>query len=61
MYNEHMFEFFKKLITRKKKEDINITVTVNGENVSDLSNERLSELFKELSNQFKPGRTNSKN
>lgn len=50
-----MFNFFKNLFKKKKKDEYVITVTVNGEDVSDIDNEKLSELFKKLSNQLKPG------
>ena len=45
------------LFTKKKKDDIAITVSVDGESVSDLNNEKLSELFKELSEKIKKERS----
>jgi hypothetical protein len=56
-----MINFLKNLFKKKSKDEFTITVTVNGENVSDLDNETLSEMFKELSNKFKPGKNNLEN
>lgn len=57
MYKNVMLKFLKSLIPKKKREDINITVSINGEKVSDLNAEELSELFKELISQIKKERS----
>lgn len=61
LYKRSMINFLKNLFKKKSKDEFTITVTVNGENVSDLDNETLSEMFKELSNKFKPGKNNLEN